>query len=498
MTGSPALFKRAQEFADRVAFVEDGETTSYGELLTRSAAIAARLLQGRTDLDEARIAFAVPAGSDYAAAQWGIWRAGGIAVPLNTQASVVEMRHCTDTAGVELLLAGTGSDDRVRELCRQTGLQLLPLEAIDGQASAELPVLDLSRRAMIIFTSGTTSRPKGVVSTHDNIQAQITTLVESWRWQADDAIPLFLPMHHVHGIINVMSCALWSGARVEAFAGGFDLDCIFQQVKARAYTVFMAVPTVYVRMIQGLEQLPPEECRVICDGFAAMRLMVSGSAALPVKIHQQWQTLTGQVLLERYGMTEIGMALSNPYDGERRPGAVGLPLPGVDVQLVSDDGTVVAGEDEPGEIRVRGPNVFREYWHNEQATRDSFDGDWFMTGDMALRERGYYRIMGRLSVDIIKSGGYKLSALEIENYLLAHDAIRECAVLGVEDDTWGEVVAAAVVLEPGTSLSQQDLKTWAAGRMSDYKIPRLLRLVDNLPRNAMGKVTKPEVKKLFY
>ena len=228
-----------------------------------------------------------------------------------------------------------------------------------------------------------------------------------------------------------------------------------------------------------------------------MRLMVSGSAALPASVHKKWTELTGQELLERYGMTEIGMALSNPYSGERRPGAVGVPLPGVEVRLMSEEGQVVRGENEPGEIQVRGPGVFLKYWQRLEATEEAFDDGWFCTGDIAVVERGCYRIMGRSSIDIIKSGGYKLSALEIEAALLDHPAIKECAIVGVLDDTWGETVAAATVLEDGQQLELEELRHWCRDRLSTYKIPKKLLHVDQLPRNAMGKVTKPAVKELF-
>jgi malonyl-CoA/methylmalonyl-CoA synthetase len=228
-----------------------------------------------------------------------------------------------------------------------------------------------------------------------------------------------------------------------------------------------------------------------------MRLMVSGSAALPARVHEQWTALTGQKLLERYGMTEIGMAISNPYHGERRPGVVGLALPGVEVRLKAEAGVIVAGEDEPGEIEVRGPGVFRAYWNRPEASAESFDDGWFRTGDVAMRERGYYRIMGRLSVDIIKSGAYKLSALEIEAALVEHPQIRECAVIGLPDDTWGEGVTAVVVLKDATSLELPALREWCKGRLSVYKIPQRLRVVKELPRNAMGKVIKPAVRALF-
>jgi malonyl-CoA/methylmalonyl-CoA synthetase len=228
-----------------------------------------------------------------------------------------------------------------------------------------------------------------------------------------------------------------------------------------------------------------------------MRLNVSGSAACPVEVFEEWRDLTGQVLLERYGMTEIGMGLSNPYRGERRPGYVGQALPDVAVQLVDEEGDIVTGEGTPGEIRIQSPTVFLEYWGNAEATEASFSDGWFCTGDIAVIEDGYYRIMGRSSVDIIKSGGYKLSALEIENKLLAHPDIAEVAVVGIADRTWGEAVAAVVALKGDGDMTVEDLKSWCDGKLSSYKIPKQLRVVDALPRNAMGKVVKPSLKPLF-
>jgi malonyl-CoA/methylmalonyl-CoA synthetase len=196
-------------------------------------------------------------------------------------------------------------------------------------------------------------------------------------------------------------------------------------------------------------------------------------------------------------MTEIGMGISNPYHGQRRAGAVGIPLPGVEVALFDEANNIIDQENTPGEIRVKGPNVFLEYWNNPEATVGSYTDGWFCTGDVAVLESGYYRIMGRSSVDIIKSGGYKLSALEIEGALLNHDDISECAVIGVADDTWGEAVVSALVLKPGTSLSLEELKSWCKERISAYKVPKKIKVVDALPRNAMGKVTKPALKSLF-
>jgi malonyl-CoA/methylmalonyl-CoA synthetase len=258
----------------------------------------------------------------------------------------------------------------------------------------------------------------------------------------------------------------------------------------------MAVPTIYVKLLQYFETLSDDDVAKITVGFRSMRLNISGSAACPVKLFEQWKALTDQVLLERYGMTEIGMGLSNPYVGERRAGHVGQPLPGVDAQLFDDSNTPITEENTPGEIRIKGDNVFLEYWNNEAATKESFVDGWFCTGDVAVLDKGYFRIMGRSSVDIIKSGGYKLSALEIEGTLLTHDDIAEVAVIGIEDETWGESVSAFVVLKPAKTLSYDDLKTWCDGKMSGYKIPKSLHVLDSLPRNAMGKVTKPALKTL--
>ena len=474
----------------------DGQDHSYDSLLSVSEAVAASLLDGSTDLGEERVAFLIPASFEYAAVQWGIWRAGGIAVPLALCAADPELEQVITDAQVDRIIVSEDLRAKLRPLCDRLSTPLLSVDRISSRQSVPLPQLEAQRRAMILYTSGTTSKPKGVVSTHANIQAQITTLAEAWGWRSGDWIPLFLPLHHVHGIVNVLGCALWSGARVDCF-DSFDAPAVLERVADKEYSLFMAVPTIYVKLIRSLEAAEQADRARYTDGFAYMRLMVSGSAALPTSVHEQWTRLTGQKLLERYGMTEIGMAISNPLQGERRPGAVGVALPGVAVRLVGEAGELIEAEDEPGEIQVRGPSVFSEYWHKPEVTLASFVEGWFRTGDMAVLEGGYYRIMGRLSVDIIKSGGYKLSALEIEDTLRTHPAIRECAVVGVPDDTWGEAVAVAIVARYGEHIDLPALKEWATERMSRYKIPKSLLLLEDLPRNAMGKVTKPAIQDLF-
>jgi malonyl-CoA/methylmalonyl-CoA synthetase len=490
-----AAFPRLGDGDDQIALVDADTQYSYRETVARVEQFATGILAGTDDLDEERIAFIIPASLDYVTVLHGIWRAGGIAIPLNAGSAEAELQHYLSSAGVTRVIANQEHQGSVRALCEGLDIGLLAVDDVLVEAPGALPDLAAERRAMILFTSGTTNKPKGVVISHNAIRAQITTLLTAWEWSEDDVIPLFLPLHHVHGIINVLSCALWCGATVHLMPK-LDIPKLCAEIAADTYSVFMAVPTIYVKLIDYLEELDSDEAKAVCDGFGRMRLNVSGSAACPVKVFNQWQELTGQILLERYGMTEVGMGISNPYRGERRAGFVGQALPGVTVQLFDEDDKLVVEEATQGEIRMKGENVFQEYWNNKEATEESFKDGWFCSGDIAVIEDGYTRIMGRSSIDIIKSGGYKLSALEIEGVLLMHDDISEVAVIGVEDDIWGESVAAVVSLRGGASLEFAALKQWCDGRMSAYKIPKQLKILDALPRNAMGKVTKPALKEI--
>lgn len=489
------FIERATTFANRIAFRSPEASHTYQQLLERSASIAAELLRHQDDLQESRVGLLVSPGFEYTSAQWATWRAGGMTVPICLSATESEWEYALTDSQASIVIADRDNATRIAPLCERLGVHVVDLANVAGASHKVLPKVEGQRPAMILYTSGTTSKPKGVVTTHANIQAQIQCLVDAWQWTEVDRIPMFLPLHHIHGIINVTACALWSGALVEPFSR-FDVPSILDRVTADAYTVFMAVPTIYVKLIQAIEDASEADRLAIVAGFKKMRLMVSGSAALPASVHERWTELTGQELLERYGMTEIGMAISNLYCGERRPGAVGAPLPGVEIRLKAESGQVITVEGEPGEIQVRGPSVFHSYWNRAEETAASFEDGWFRSGDMAVLERGYYRIMGRLSVDIIKSGGYKLSALEIEAVLLEHPRIAECAVVGLPDDLWGEAVSAAVVLSNG-DMELTDLRQWCKNRLANYKIPQRLKIVNQLPRNAMGKVTKPDVKRLF-
>jgi malonyl-CoA/methylmalonyl-CoA synthetase len=494
MIGIP-LVSRAQSFVARTAITDSTGTFSYRQLLDSSSRIAAALLDGSDDLQETRIPFLVMPGFSWVAAQWGIWMAGGIAVPLPLGSPAAELEYFVDDTKAFALLADAEGANLLEPIAASRRLRLLGCSEAMRTEQRSLPEVECARLAMILYTSGTTSRPKGVVTTHENIAAQIKSLTDAWEWSQDDRILLCLPLHHVHGIVNVVSCALWSGAVCDMLPR-FDANIVWERIVHEGLTLFMAVPTIYTKLTAAWEAASPQRRRAMSEACSRLRLMVSGSAALPVATLSRWKEISGHTLLERYGMTEIGMALSNPLHGERVPGTVGMPLPGVSVQLVNEQGTeVLSGT--PGEIEVSGPNVFKEYWGKPEATQRAFRDEWFRTGDVAVVENERYRILGRMSVDIIKTGGHKVSALEVEERLREHPAVVECAVVGLPDEEWGERVAAAIVLRAGNTLTIDALRAWARERLAGYKIPSRLLVMDALPRNAMGKVTKPAIVELL-
>lgn len=487
------LVKRAHTSLDRIAIRDPKGAYSYGELLSSSAQLAFQLLNGKASLDEARIGFMVRPGFNYVKTQWAIWQAGGIAVPICVSYPPPSIQYVLEDAQVSQIVAEEEFLDVLKPLSAQTGIPILG-ENIQAEPSGNLPEISSSGRAMILYTSGTTGKPKGVVSTHAAIQAQISTLVKAWSWEADDHILNILPLHHVHGIINVLSCALWSGACCE-FLPKFDTEKVFEVFKKGDVNLFMAVPTIYYKLITYWDQLPVAYQMEISDKLSKFRLMVSGSAALPVSTLEKWKQISGHTLLERYGMTEMGMAVSNPYEGERKPGHIGQALPGVIIRLVNEDNQLVE-EGQSGEIQVKGPNVFQEYWNKPEATKATFTEDgWFKTGDIAAYENGAYRILGRNSVDIIKSGGYKISALEIEEILRKYPGIKDCGVVGIPDDEWGEVVGAGLVTQE--EIDTKALTQWLKEKLPGYKLPRRFMMLEDLPRNVMGKVTKKALTAMF-
>lgn len=488
------IVENAKNYLGKTAIVDSKVEYTFSELLQRSEAVSASLLEENADLNQKRVAFVISPGFEYAAIQWGIWRAGGIAVPLCITYPFPSLKYVIEDTGAEYLIVGPEYEELLSPYKQTSSIKFITLAEINPEGTVNLPEIDKSRGAMILYTSGTTNLPKGVLTTHANIEAQIYTLVKAWHWSSKDYTIGILPLHHVHGIINVLSCALWSGATIQ-FLHPFNAEEVFEVFEEGKVTVFMAVPTIYFKLIAQFEVFPEERQRKLTPIMEKFRLMVSGSAALPVSVMAKWKEISGHYLLERYGMTEIGMAISNPYHHDRKAGYIGQALEGVEIRLVNEQNQVVL-PGHAGEIQVKGPSVFKEYWGKPEATANTFTEDgWFKTGDIAVIEAGYFRILGRDSIDIIKSGGYKISALEIEEVLRQYPGVKDVGVVGIPDEEWGEIVVSALVLE--NPIDTKVLNSWLRERMPAYKTPRSYKIIEELPRNAMGKVTKNDLKKLF-
>lgn len=531
------VFTRAVAFGDKIAIIDQNGEHTYRDLLSQSLRLSQEICRtlgcSSRDLKEERISFLCPNDASYVVAQWASWMSGGIAVPLYKKHPVQELEYVVEDSQSALVIATEEFLGKITPSAEKLGVPVLPLLRSHSNGSAspaameEDPLTTCSswkdRGAMIIYTSGTTGRPKGVLSTHENVQAVTTGLVEKWEWNKEDVILHVLPLHHVHGVINKLLCPLWVGATC-IMLPEFSAQMVWKKLlstQAPRISVFMAVPTIYAKLIEYYDKhfsqpQVQDFVRAFCQ--ENIRLMVSGSAALPVPVLEKWKSITGHTLLERYGMTEIGMALSNPLHGVRVPGSVGTPLPGVKVCIASetlksggrsytihaqgdeDNTQVTPGlEEQEGELLVKGPSVFREYWNRPRETADAFTPDgWFKTGDTAAYKDGVYWIKGRTSVDIIKNGGFKISALEVERHLLAHPHITDVAVIGPPDMVWGQRVSAVVQLRKGEMLSVKDLKDWARESMAPYAIPTELIVVEEIPRNQMGKVNKKELLQRFY
>lgn len=508
-----------EERPEAIALRDDVETPmTYATLLRASERLAGELVAGlpHGERTRPRVVFLVEPSPAWVVTLWAIWRAGAIAVPLSPKHPPAEVAYVLGHARPAAAILGAGFSDtlslaaQVEDAAAAGAFEDIRSIVVDSAGATEtqsvLPgpsaaattlegdALDPDSDALMLYTSGTTSRPKGVVITHGNLTTQLQILSAAWGITSADHALLTLPLHHVHGIVNVVLSTLYAGGEVTMLPR-FNAECVTEALTHSASTVnvFMAVPTIYGRLLDAATK--PGQRDAWKKAGERMRLMVSGSAALPAPLFEGWEALTGHRLLERYGMTEIGMALSNPLQGDRIPSTVGFPLPHVACRLAVEtkDGTreILDGDGE-GEIEIAGPSVSRGYFHNESATRDSRTPDgWFRTGDRARREGGRYSILGRLSVDILKSGGEKISALEIEAQLLLHPDVAAAAVVGVPHPDWGEEVV-AVVEAASDALDVEDVRKFAKERLAAFKVPR--RVVEGiLPRNALGKVQKKKL-----
>ncbi|GAA4921019.1 acyl-CoA synthetase [Streptomyces coeruleoprunus] len=417
--------------------------------------------------------------------------AGVPAVPLNPKTGERELTHIVTDSAPALVLAPPSAE--LPPVLAGLPRVDIPVEADRNTTTPPGPLPpepDAESPALIVYTSGTTGPPKGAVLPRRAVAATLDALADAWAWTAEDVLVHALPLFHVHGLVLGVLGPLRRGGSVRHL-GRFTTEGVARELTSGA-TMLFGVPTMYHRIAESLDTDTG-----LAKALAGARLLVSGSAALPLHDHERIAAATGRQVIERYGMTETLMQCSVRVDGgaaSARAGSVGVPLHGVDLRLVEEDGTPITAYDGEtvGEIQVRGPNLFTGYLNRPDATAAAFDGDWFRTGDMAVRDPdGSVRLVGRKATDLIKSGGYKIGAGEIENALLEHPAVKEAAVTGEPDPDLGErIVAWVVPADPGAPPSARELADHVAAQLAPHKRPRTVRLLDALPRNDLGKVMK--------
>ncbi|KAG7109661.1 Malonate--CoA ligase ACSF3 like protein [Verticillium longisporum] len=533
-----------------------GRRFQYGELLgdVRRARDELQAAAGKLALDGERIAFLVENSYDYVVTLLAALAARSIAVPLSPAFPAAELQYILNQSEASLLVSSSKFSAKARHVLatelasKPAQLELQKHMGGAAHEAVQLEGSDPSDAGMMLYTSGTTNRPKGVLLPQSVLTAQSKSLIEAWEYTPQDHLLHVLPLHHIHGTINALLTPLFAGSTIE-FLFPFNPDAVWNRLAApftnastspakEKVTFFTVVPTVYSRLLSSHKSLPEALVEPTREAVSPqnMRLAISGSAALPTPVKEAWRRLSrGNVLLERYGMTEVGMALScglAPID--RVDASVGWPLPSVEARLVdTDTGAVIPegdrvdaeGRERAGEIQLRGPTIFKEYWRNPTATAKEFVADpdgrgpWFKTGDVAVRRAvegagagaadqpwakgDMYFIQGRQSADIIKTGGEKVSALEVERELLTLDVVAEAAVVAIPSGKWGQKVGAVVILDrealpEGKTWSPMDMRRALRGRLANYKIPQVLKVVDHIPRNAMGKINKKElVKEVF-
>ncbi len=471
------LQELAQRYPDRLFLrTADGQRVSYGEMTRLVDRIAAALaLRGVAPGD--RVVAQVEKCPEAIALYLACLRRSAVFVPLNTAYTTAEVEYFLGDADPKLVVGVAGS-----------GVSLTELASSEcGPATARVDVSE-SDLAALLYTSGTTGRSKGAMLTRANLATNAITLAQAWRFTQDDVLLHALPIFHVHGLFVAINTVLAAGSAM-LFLPRFDADEVVRLLPEA--TVMMGVPTFYTRLLQH-----PAFTREQC---ANIRLFVSGSAPLLAETHREFRERTGHAILERYGMSETLMNTSNPYDGDRVPGSVGPALPGVEARIADpQSGTPLPETGAVGMIEVRGPNVFRGYWRMPEKTAAEFRKDgFFITGDVGrFDERGYLFIVGRAK-DLIISGGYNVYPVEVETELDALPGVAESAVIGVPHPDFGEGVTAVVVARPGVALDENALRAALERRLAKYKLPKRIVVLSEMPRNAMGKVQKAELRKKY-
>lgn len=493
-TLSRAFHETAGRVPEKTALTIDGKSVTYSELDRRAARLGGWLKE-RGFGSRRRAILCGNNSVDFIVAYMGILRAGAVVVPAGTGLTMNELRHFIEDSGASCALAEGDALDRLRPIADDGGLeQLVALRGEDDtvtleQAIAEGEPLGLDEAAgddvaMLGYTSGTTGQPKGTPLTHANLLASLRGAMWAWRWSEDDVLVHALPFSHQHGLSGAQ-ITLLAGARAVVH-GKFDSERFCSAVESEGATVVFAVPAIYEKLA-GWEGIGGVD-------LSSLRLATSGSAALSPQLARKISSILGQKVLERYGSTESGLSVSNPYEGKREFGTVGFPLPGTELAIVNGKGHPLS-PGEAGEILLRGPQVFSGYWERPEATEESFyPGGWFRTGDIGRinPEDARLAITGRLK-EMIITGGMNVYPREVEFALEGHATVDSAAVVGVPSEQWGEEVVAFVVPAKGHTVDAGELEAHAREQLSSYKVPKKFFEVDEFPRNQMGKVLRDEL-----
>ncbi|WP_273728767.1 malonyl-CoA synthase [Brucella gallinifaecis] len=491
-TENANLYARLQStITDGAALAIDNPQSgkwSYDDLATQTGRLA-NVLVARGVKPGDRVAVQVEKSVIALALYLATLRAGAVFLPLNSAYTLAEVDYFVGDAEPSLIVCDPASATGMAAIAAKVGALVETLDSagkgsLATAAEAAWSDFDTVIRygddlAAILYTSGTTGRSKGAMLTHDNLVSNAKSLVETWRFTAEDCLIHALPIYHTHGLFVATNVTLFSGASM-IFLAKFDRDQILDCM-ANA-TVLMGVPTFYVRLLQSSR---------LKEAAAGMRLFISGSAPLLAETHVEWAGRTGHAILERYGMTETNMNTSNPYDGDRIPGTVGVPLPGVSVRITNPETGVDLPVNEIGMIEVKGPNVFKGYWRMPEKTAAELREDgFFITGDLGKMDaRGYVHILGR-GKDLVITGGFNVYPKEVEEEIDAIAGVHESAVIGIPHKDFGEGVTAVVVRQTGSDISEEAILEAVTTRLAKFKLPKRILFVDELPRNTMGKVQK--------
>lgn len=491
------IFGRVADMNAPCIRTAEGRIITYGDLESLSARYA-NVLRNRGVVIGDRVAVQVEKSPEAIILYLACLRVGAAFLPLNTGYTASELEYFIGDATPHVFICDPRKHDELVPICEKLNVDcLLTLHAAGNGTLAEAAAMaetsyttaavEASDLAAILYTSGTTGRSKGAMLTHANLATNARTLVDYWQFTGQDVLLHALPIFHTHGLFVATNVVLLSGASM-IFLPKFDVETIRKNLPEA--TALMGVPTFYTRLIK--------EDWLSHKSTDHMRLFISGSAPLLAETHRQWTSRTGHHILERYGMTETNMISSNPYEGERVPGSVGFPLPGISVRITDPATGAILPAEEVGTIEVKGPNVFKGYWRMPDKTRSEFREDgFFMTGDLGMfDERGYLSIVGR-SKDLVITGGYNVYPKELEVEIDALEGVVESAVIGLPHADFGEAVTAVVVPEPEAVLSEEHILKALDGRLAKYKLPKRVLFVDALPRNTMSKVLKGELRKSY-